>query len=950
MNNKFLAKWYINHLDCKHSGSTIDRISMTLFNSKIKLTPHQIDAALFAFKSPINKGVLLADEVGLGKTIEAGIIIAQLRLEKKANILIIAPASLIRQWNYELYDKFFLESQIMDRKMFSNYIRKGFINPFDVYKGITICSYQFASRNSGLIHNSNFEMVIIDEAHKLRNYYTEKTIIANNIKLATENFKKVLLTATPIQNSIMDLYGLTSFIDDNIFGDKTIFKYNYVKNFDFEKDELRSRLKNYMHRTLRSQVTQYIKYTKRIAETFYFVQNPSEQELYTMLQDIVVNSEQHPYIIPRKHKHLLLLIMSKLMGSSIYALKGTLEIILKRLYELKKGHDLDLIEYLKNQELVNEIEDYELMNSESSGGKLSEQIDFEILDNEIEYVKTMILKADSIKKESKYDALLNSLNYSFLHLKELGANKKVLIFTESRRTQDFLYETLKNDGYDGVLLYNGSNNDEKSKQIYNEWISRPENAEKRTNSKDLNMRSAILDEFKNNGTILISTEAGAEGLNLQFCSLVINYDLPWNPQRVEQRIGRCHRFGQKFDVTVINFINNSNKVEQRIYELLSEKFLLFDEIFGASDEVLGKINNVENLEYAIANIYQNCRTAEEIDAAFDKIQEQYGDEIKISIDKTKKDIIDNFEEDIQKYFEDTIQTAEVKINYLESIFWNLTKIVLKEHAEFNDQEYIINVNNLDNYNGIYKLSSRNEDNKYIDYNFNTKLGNYVLNTARNILEEKGKIIFNVSDYKYNLREVENLKNKSGLIKLCSYNIKSFDDENYLFFSGRLDDGTYLPDDTIQKMFRVNAQEQYIDIDIINNKLNDLVDEDIKIYSNKIFNESSEKNNEYLNNEIIKINNWAEDKIQAIELEVEQMRKQRKELRKLSDLSTNSTDKLRIETEILNLTERISKKWLELSKNEEAVEEKRNTMVDSIKKENMKTSELKVIFTVEFEVV
>lgn len=949
MNNKFLAKWYINYLDCKHSGSTIDRISMTLFNSKIKLTPHQIDAALFAFKSPINKGVLLADEVGLGKTIEAGIIIAQLRLEKKANILIVAPASLIRQWNSELYDKFSLESQIMDRKMFNNYIRKGYSNPFDVYKGITICSYQFASSNSELIHNSNFEMVIIDEAHKLRNYYTEKSIIANNIKFATENFKKVLLTATPIQNSIMDLYGLTSFIDDNIFGDKTIFRYNYVKNFNLEKDELRKRLKNYMHRTLRSQVTQYIKYTKRIAETFYFVQNPDEQELYTMLQDIIVNPEQHPYIIPGKHKHLLLLIMSKLMGSSIYALKGTLEIILKRLNELKKGEDLDLTEYLKNQELVDEIEDDELMNPESSDDKLSEQIDFEMLTNEIKYVRTMILKADSIKKESKYDALLNSLNFSFSHLKEIGANEKVLIFTESRRTQDFLYETLKNDGYDGVLLYNGSNNDEESKKIYNEWINRPENAEKRTNNKDLNMRSAILDEFKNNGTILISTEAGSEGLNLQFCSLVINYDLPWNPQRVEQRIGRCHRFGQKFDVTVINFINSSNKVEQRIYELLSQKFLLFDEVFGASDEVLGKINNVENLEYAIANIYQNCRTTEEIDDAFDKIQEQFGDEIKSSIDKTKKDIIDNFEEDIQKYFEDTIQTAEVKINYLESIFWNLTKIVLKEYAEFNDQEYIINVKNLDNYNGIYKLSSRNEDNKYIDYNFNTKLGNYVLNTARNILEDKGEIIFNISDYKYNLREVENLKNKSGLIKLCSYNIKSFDDENYLFFSGRLDDGTYLSDDVIQKMFRVNTQEQYIDINI-DNKLNNEVEKDIKIYSNKIFNESSEKNNEYLNDEIIKINKWADDKIQAIELEAEQMREQRKELRKHSDLSSNSTDKLRIEMEISSLTDRISKKWLELSKNEKVVENKRNTMIESIKKENMKTSELNVIFTIKFEVI
>ena len=466
MNNKFLAKWYINFLDSKHSGSTIDRISMTLFNSKIKLTPHQIDAALFAFKSPISKGVLLADEVGLGKTIEAGIIIAQLRLEKKANILIIAPASLIKQWNAELYDKFSLKSQIMDRKMFNNYIRKGYNNPFDICNGITICSYQFASSNSELIHSSNFEMVIIDEAHKLRNYYTEKSIVANCIKFATENFKKVLLTATPIQNSLMDLYGLTSFIDDNIFGDKTIFRYNYIKNFDIEKEDLKERLKNYMHRTLRRRVTQYIKYTRRIAETFYFTQSQEEQDLYSMIQDIILNSEQHPYIIPSKYKHLILLIMSKLMGSSIYALKGTLEIILKRLTELKNGNDLELTEYLKNQELVDEIEDNQLITPESYDEV--EQINYEMLDSEINYIKTMISKANDIKNESKYGALLNSLNYSFKHLKEIGANEKVLIFTESRRTQDFLYESLKSDGYDGILRYNGSNNDAVSKKIYNE--------------------------------------------------------------------------------------------------------------------------------------------------------------------------------------------------------------------------------------------------------------------------------------------------------------------------------------------------------------------------------------------------------------------------------------------------------------------------------------------------
>ncbi len=943
MQNRFLAKWYLNFLENKQTGSSIDRISMTLFSSKIKLTPHQIDASLFAFKSPISKGVLLADEVGLGKTIEAGIIIAQLRFEKKAKILIISPASLMRQWNAELYDKFSLESEIMDRKIFDFYFKKGYVNPFRVNNGITICSYQFASRNAQLIKESGYEIVIIDEAHKLRNYYTGKSEIANHIKIATEKSKKILLTATPIQNSLMDLYGLTSFIDDNIFGDKTIFRLNYIKNYDEGREELKQRLKNYMHRTLRSQVTQYIKYTKRVAQTFYFTQSSDEQELYLMLQDIIVNSKQHPYIIPSKQKHLLLLILSKLMGSSIYALKGTFEMLLKRLEKMKTKEEINFVEYLKNQELLEDVEDDNLFDEE-----VEEKIDLKILEDEINYMNNIIMKIGSVTKESKYEALLNSLNYSFNHLKEIGANEKVLIFTESRRTQDFLYETLKADGYDDILIYNGSNNDDASKKIYDEWMNRPENMDKQNNNRDLNMRSAILDKFKNDGKILISTEAGAEGLNLQFCSLVINYDLPWNPQRVEQRIGRCHRFGQKYDVTVINFINDSNKVEQRIYELLSQKFMLFNEVFGASDEVLGKINNVENIEYAIAEIYQNCRTVEEIDEAFDKIQEQFSEQIKESIHRTKQELIDHFEEDIQKYFVDTLVEAEEKVNDLEYLFWNLTKIVMKDKAEFDDQNYIMKVIHFNEFNGLYKLSSRNEDNKYMDYNINTKLGSYVIDEAKSIQETTGKITFRITDYKYNLKEIENLKGKKGILSLNKFSIHSFEEENYLFFSGRLNDGTPLDDHIIQKMFRVESSEEY------NKELNEQelknLEEDIKIYSNKIFNESIEKNNNYLNSEIVRINNWADDKIQAIEFEVEQMREQRKELRKQSDLSMNAKDKSKIEKDIVKLTERIAKKWMELSENEEKVEKQRAEMVEAIKKENRKTSQLDKIFTVEFEVV
>lgn len=947
MKNKFLVQWYINFLDSKHPGSTIDRISMTLFNSKIKLTPHQIDAALFAFKSPISKGILIADEVGLGKTIEAGIIIAQLRHERQANILIISPASLLKQWYFELFDKFSLESKILDRKRFNLYIKRGYLNPFGVYKGITICSYQFASLNAKLIDEAHFDVIIIDEAHKLRNYYNGKSIIANNIKKATKNSKTILLTATPIQNSLMDLYGLTAFIDENIFGDKTIYKYNYIKNYEKNKDELKNRLKTFMHRTLRKQVTKYIKYTKRISQTFYFTQTPEEQEVYFMLQDIILNPDKYPYITSGKHKHLLLLIMSKLMGSSIYALKGTLKIVLKRLKKIKEGSNFNIFEQLKLEGIIEDVDNENLINKdELYDGK---KINFDLLNREINYINSMISKTNSISRESKYDALLDSLNYSFAHLKKIGAEEKILIFTESRRTQMFLYETLTNDGYTNVITYNGTNNDNQSKEIYKAWINKVGNKNKNQNNKNLNMKTAILEKFKEDGKILISTESGSEGLNLQFCSLVINYDLPWNPQIVEQRIGRCHRFGQKYDVMVINLINNSNKIEQRVFELLSQKFLLFDEVFGASDEILGSINNIENLEYAISKIYQRCRTAKEIDDAFDEIQKKYSSEITKSINKAKKELIDNFEEDIQKYFEGTLHDAEVKVNFLESIFWNLTKIVLNNYASFDDQNYIMKVRYFGDFDGEYKLSSRNEDDKYIDYNLNTKLGALVLKTARNISENEGMVTFDVSSYKYNLKEVENLKGKSGIIKLCKFSIYSFkEEEEYLFFIGRLDDNTPLSDKLIQKIFRVNSKECYSTN--FNKSILNQLDKDMKVYSNKLFNQTIEKNNEYLNNEITKINNWADDKVQGIEFEVEQMRKQRKELRKRSDLASNTTEKLKLEVEISKLTEKISRKWLELSYNEKRLEKQREKMIESLKKESMASSSLNTIFTINFRVI
>lgn len=947
MEKSLLSKYYYNLFTYKKSGNSVDRIGMTLFNSKIKLTPHQIDASLFAFKSPISKGVLLADEVGLGKTIEAGIIIAQIWYERKGRVLIITPASLMRQWNNELYDKFMLESQIMDRKRFNSYLRKGYDNPFTVGESIVICSYQFASINSEYIRNAGFDIVIIDEAHKLRNIYTGKSITSNNIKYATENVKKVLLTATPIQNSLMDLYGLTSFIDEDIFGDKNVFKLNYIKNLEENSKDLKERLSTFMHRTLRNQVSQYIKYTKRNAKTFSFVQTNEEQIVYDELRDLIINSDKIPYIIPKSQSHLLLLILSKLMGSSIYALQGTLQVILNRLESLKKGEsnlELDLTEYFQDDlDIAEEIGE----NKINENTEENETIDLNELNREIYLIKNLLEKTKNISKESKYYALLNSLKYSFDFLSDIGANEKVLIFTESKRTQDFLYQSLLEDGYDNILLFNGSNNDEISRNIYDEWINRPENYDKQNNNRSVNMRTAIIDKFKSDGKILIATEAGAEGLNLQFCSLVINYDLPWNPQRVEQRIGRCHRFGQKFDVTVINFINNSNRAEQRIYELLSTKFNLFDEVFGASDEILGTLDDNNNLEFSISQIYKNCRTPEEIDQAFDELQSKYNVEIESNIAETKKKLIDNFEEDIQQYFSDVINNAEKELNDIEMLFWNLCKSLLENVAEFDDDNYIISVKGIHGYDGEYKLSLRNEDNKYMELNSSCGFGKQLLDIASNIDKTTGNVIFDVTNYPNKLSQVESLKGKKGIMSFNKLEIDSYDKEEYLFLNGILEDGTRLDNELCSKIFRTYSEEN--NILSLNDSLIKALDSDIDIYKEKIVNESIEKNNSYLTDEITKINKSADDKIQSIELKVSDMREQRKILQRQSDLAVNVLEKQHFEEEISKLTNKIKESWINLADLEEKVENERAAIIDKLKKSNSGKILLSNIFTISFEI-
>ncbi|EQD76426.1 helicase/DNA methylase hybrid protein, partial [mine drainage metagenome] len=180
---------------------------------------------------------------------------------------------------------------------------------------------------------------------------------------------------------------------------------------------------------------------------------------------------------------------------------------------------------------------------------------------------------------------------------------------------------------DGLVLFNGSNTSTESTAIYQHWLTANKGSDLVTGIVAADRRKALVDYFRDEGSIMVATEAAAEGINLQFCSMVVNYDLPWNPQRIEQRIGRAHRFGQKHNVVVVNFSNKGNIVEQRILELLSDKFHLFESVFGASDEVLGAIEDGLDFERAISDILNRCRTANEIESAFKELETQFATEI-----------------------------------------------------------------------------------------------------------------------------------------------------------------------------------------------------------------------------------------------------------------------------------------------------------------------------------
>lgn len=947
MITRYHAMYYARVLAQRAIGDNIDSLSQSLLNAAVDINPHQIEAALFAFRSPLSKGIILADEVGLGKTIEAGLVLCQYWAIGKRKIIVVCPAALRKQWSFELTEKFGIDNEILDSKNYNEYVRIG-RNPFD-NKKVVICSYNFAARKKDEIRLFGFDLAIIDEAHKLRNVYKKNSVTAHAVREALENVKKLLLTATPFQNSLMELYGLTSIIDENIFGDAKSFRANYV--YEENYSELQMRLAPYYKRTLRKDVVEYINYTKRLPLTQKFDSTDLEFELYTKVSEFL--RSDNLYSIPVKQKMLTTMMVRKILASSTYALLGTLATIkarLEKMLEENKYQQFDLNEIFDEDEieLLNENEE-DNIDSDANLPTEDEIIDTKQIQKEIAAIQSFINLADQIKHDSKAKALLIALQKAFEHIELIGANRKALIFTESTRTQAYLKEFLEQNGYRGkIVIFNGSNSDKQSNEILEAWLKANAYTGKISGIRAADRRAAIVDYFKDKAEIMIATEAAAEGLNLQFCALVVNYDLPWNPQRIEQRIGRCHRYGQKSDVVVVNFVNQRNYADLRVFELLNDKFKLFSDVFGTSDEILGQIDGVD-FERRIWLIYQECRTEAEISAAFEKLQAELESKINMRMKDVKEQVLKTFDVEVQERLRLAKEHTCAFINRYEYIFWELTKYILGDKAEFNESDYSFILKECvgESPKGKYCLITRKETDG-IPYRLSHPLAQYVLKKASAIKVTGGKVIFSPSETKLNVTLPEDLKGKSGYLLLSSLDVSAFDTEQYSLFTAYTDDGQPLSQELCEKLFLCAGREVKPTglTPVQQRKLKESAEQHRKGKLQQI----DSRNLLYFKEEEERIFQWEKDMINSLEKELDTIKRQIREQERLIRNAVTIEEKIAATKKLEQLESFKRRKRNELADREDEIANKRRKLLAELDSRMIRQTHHEDLFAIEWQIV
>lgn len=684
--------------------------------ARIDPNPHQIEAVIFALGRLRDGGCILADEVGLGKTIETGLVVAQLLAEGASRVLLVAPKPLLGQWRQELFTLFDIEA------------REGHVGPggFDG-PGIFLVGREQAGSESGrdaLVASGRFDLCVIDEAHevfagiykrydKFGEYRDDAKVAraAGRLRDALSTFQTpvLLLTATPIQNNLAELWGLVQYVDPlgTLLGDLPTFREVFCGVDDRElaqgqEEELRARLKVVVQRTLRRQAQEFLEkpFVSRQTRLFEYEMSVDERALY----DDVTKYLLEPGIqaFRGSQRQLLLIGFHRRMASSTRALAASLQRVADRLRRKLRGDAEDDAGDAKG--MLDDLEQTDIARGRDEDDDVSPRVadvgasvDQSAVRAELERVEAFVRRAERfVGNDGKVRALLTAFAFVTEQARKGRGAGKVVIFTESLVTQEHIRDRLLESGFvrdDEITVFRGTNASPRAREALARWREEVPQGEGPRPSPDMAMRLALVHEFKTRSRVFISTEAGAKGLNLQFCDALVNNDLPWNPQRIEQRIGRCHRYGQKNDVTVINFLAKDNEAQQLTFDILSQKLDLFGTVLDASDKVLhhgdagagGVLASAlgAELEAELRRIYDRSRTLDEVTAELRSLRERVAEErrrFEETHTRTAKLIEEHLDEDVKRVFRSLRQELPSALAELDRDLWCAVRSYLDARA------------------------------------------------------------------------------------------------------------------------------------------------------------------------------------------------------------------------------------------------------------------------------
>lgn len=962
--NAYQAKYYAYELQRSYANDHVGKLAGLLFDAQVEPKPHQIDAALFVLQTPYLPGVILADEVGLGKTIEAGIVVTQYWAERRRRILIISPSSLRQQWQQELYEKFLIPSQLLDPRLKDEQLAR------TAQQGgaVLICSYEFALRHETSLLR-HWDLIICDEAHRLRNFYTGRNKAPEAIShIVREAHKTLLLTATPLQNRLEELYGLVSVFDPDYFYSLDAFRERYVKSkYAGDNDDLVERVAAISKRTLRKDADRYIHFTRRLPLTVEFTPSPDEIELYERVNNYLQREDL--FAFATSQRHLTTLIIRKRLGSSTYAVSSTLAKIADRLQaELDAGVRRDsrgglvMTDFMDDELTDEELEALEEDGTSgvpptqfgpSAGERLGRET-LEAMRAEVAELRSYADLARSITVNQKAVKLNEALDKGFERLRELGAPKKAIIFTDSTKTQDYIARALREAGRgDGLVLFNGSNGSPESNDIYRKWLEANKDGDVITGIPAADRRKALVDYFRDHGTVMIATEAAAEGINLQFCSMVVNYDLPWNPQRVEQRIGRCHRYGQKYDVVVVNFSNKGNVAEARILELLATKFRLFESVFGASDEVLGAIEDGFDFEKKINNILSSSRTDADIDKAFRALEEHYATEISAEMAAAKAKVFDNLDPNVQDRLKAYDSQSGEVLNKFERLLLAVTKFQLGPYATFegDGRHFVLKEAPVQGVKtGRYYFKSEPHENAH-QYRFDSDLARYVVESSKAADTPSRQLDFSLGQSDRASTAVKELAGKSGelIVKIVTFSMKAKNDdisESYMLAGGLTDDGQWLDHECAAELLELTCVGEGSEVAIDDSKF----DTHLAERRNHLQKEVQGRNSRYYDQQEELLYRNQQDRRAESEGKIREYKAKEKEARRAAKATDDPMEQLRHKKEARRWAERAEDEDEEARVARKKMREEADHYLELIEQALTGTQEVQHLFAIRWNVV